>query len=232
MENVTIVEGRENTLEFDININGANKKTPVVRFVIEKNPIDYTFQCINEEDSTWIVTIPILTEFKKKAYPFRIEVIVDGYYFEPFHGTADIVAEPTVKTKEVHISAPVKPVVGNVSVKKENTHKKKPSKKKKTVKKSVEEHIDIINDEVESETIHTELDGFKDMADKWLNREKPIVTEKDKTVKNIIDDLKNHEVTCKPTVINTEENIQEKINNKPELSEKSIKVQAILKSFT
>lgn len=245
MENITIINGRENTLEFDIDIQGANKKKPVVRFVVENKSISYTFQCKHSEDNDWTVIIPIIPELKNKPHPFRIEVIVDGYYFEPFRGTAEVLAEPEVKTKDVNNTQPDKPVISSVNVKNsDKSTKPEPKKekasvetdKKKTtkVKEVKEEGVEPI----EVEETPSPLEDFKDMASRWLNREKSVVTEKDKTVKTIIN---NTLTPTQPITIdetdNVDDNVDEivtKIQNEKEsgLSEKAIKVQAILKSIT
>lgn len=248
MENVTIVKGRENTLEFDINISGANKKEPAVRFVIEGKPTNYSFQCKHGEQDNWTATIPEISQLKNKAYPFCLEVIVDGYFFEAFRGTVDVIAEPDVKTSNVKHSQPTKPVVKSVSVKKddtETTEKKETKKKDKATKpKEVKEQTNIENsniEEVETVDIQEPADDFKGMADKWLNRKKPVVTEQDKTVKSIIKNLAtsitNTIKTSEIEIPKVDENVEEIVDGildeitEPEISEKSIKVQAILKSL-
>ena len=72
-ESISIVKTRDNELEFDINIKGAQKKDPVVRLVIEDvtKKINYSFDCNNSEGDKWIVGIPPLPQLTRKAYPFR-----------------------------------------------------------------------------------------------------------------------------------------------------------------
>ena len=248
MENVTIVKGRENTLEFDINISGANKKEPAVRFVIEGNPTNYSFQCKRGEKDDWTATIPEISQLKNKAYPFCLEVIVDGYFFEAFRGTVDIIAEPDVKTSNVKHSQPTKPVVKSVSVKKDDTEttvKKETKKKDKATKpKEVKEQTNLENsniEEIEMVDVQAPVDNFKGMAEKWLSREKPVVTEQEKTVKSIIKNLAtnitNTIKTSDVEIPKVEESVEEMVDGilneitDPEIFEKSIKVQAILKSL-
>jgi len=249
MENVTIVEDRINEIEFEINIQGANKKEPTVRFVIEDKSLNYTVDCKHGEDDNWSVTVPIIPNLTKKSYPFKLEVIVDGYYFEPFHGTADIIPEPDVKTKSATNSHPAEPVVKTISVKKDTAKKpkKKVVKKKPTKQVPVKEEtpivdeaipqvVDVVNDEPCDIIEEEPTSGFKDMADMWLSREKPVVTEKDKTVKGIIKNLKDEPV-MKPTTsspIKQKEAVAETVLDQEaiEKMERDIKVRAILNSTT
>ena len=120
MENVvSIVNTRENPLEFDISIQGVNDSDTSVKFVIETNPVHFTFPCRKGEGDKWVVDIPPLPHIERVSYPFHIEIVVDGYYFEPYRGTLNVTAEPEVKASDVHKTRPVvAPVVKSVSVRK------------------------------------------------------------------------------------------------------------------
>ncbi len=245
MENVTIVEGRVNEIEFEMNLSGVNKKEPAVRFVIENKSMNYTMIAKHGDGDNWAVSIPVIPNLKNKSYPFRLEVIVDGYYFEPFRGTVDIVAEPVVKTANVGASHPAEPVVKGVSVKGEEEKKakpkRKPAKKKVVKQKPIKEELPQLEEPVVEEPIMDEPpieeivedpeEDFKNMADMWLSRDKPVVTEKDKTVKNIINDLATRpnvtETVCPAPML---DNIKddEKVEQDSALLEKDIKVRAIL----
>ena len=251
MENVTIVNGRENELEFDINIQGANKKEPMIRFVIEGKPINFGFHCQHGEADNWSAIIPAIPQLKNKSYPFRLEVIVDGYYFEPFRGTVDVIAEPDVSAKDIHTAKPEKPVVSAVNVK--NDEDKKSTKKKTVSKKEVtKEDVDIEEPEtiIPEEIVEEPKDDFSNMAEIWLNREKPVVTEKDKKVKNVIKELtnqpsiRNFKTTTSKITDGTNEELDkivkdaeatvpvtEPVSEESELSEKTIKILSILSSL-
>jgi len=189
-EKISIVKTRKNELEFDINIRGANKKDPDVRFVIEDGDIHYSFKCkpVGKESDQWTVNIPIMKQLSKDAYPFRLEVIIDGYYFEPVRKTLTVLDEPKVKTGEVtdHPNAPTVTMGKKEEPKKPNPKKKTVVKKKeikKVTKKEIKEEIIPETPIVAPEIVD---DAFANMASNWMNREKPIVSEKDSKVKNVL----------------------------------------------
>lgn len=86
-------------LEFDVTIQGLEDTTkPVVRFVLSSSEgFDCSFPCQPSDDSKWVAKMPPMHHLKDNSVPFRVEVIVDGYYFEPAQGTAYLVTDPSVK---------------------------------------------------------------------------------------------------------------------------------------
>lgn len=191
-ETISIVKTRNNELEFDINITGAQKKVPVVRLVIENGGVNYTFDCKNLKGDKWVCAIPAMPQLTKKSYPFRLEVIIDGYFFEPYKKTLNIIPDPIVKSGKVAEKHPEKPVV------KKDT-KPAPAKKKPAAAKPVvaKEEVHIPEPIMDEPTVEVPQDDFADMASAWLNREKPVVSEADKKVKNVIKDA----MTAKPVVV-------------------------------
>lgn len=179
---ISIVKTRDNQLEFDINITGAQKKEPTVRLVIEHGKVNYTFDCSNLKGDKWVCAIPPLPQLTRKSYPFRLEVIIDGYFFEPYRKTLNIIPEPVVKSGKVAEKHPEKPVVK----KKAAPVKKKPVRKPAPAK--VKEEVYVPEPVVETPAVETPNKDFADMANAWLNREKPVVTEQDKKVKSVIKD--------------------------------------------
>lgn len=93
MDNIiSITNTKENFIEFDISIDGINGQSDIlVHFVIETNEMNIEFKCDKKDDKTWNATIPPIPFVERTTYPFHIEVIADGYYFEPFNGHVDIV---------------------------------------------------------------------------------------------------------------------------------------------
>ena len=90
MDNVvTITNTKENILDFQIDINGVNPDDMKVRFVVETNLAEFGFVAV-KEDKKWVVTIPPLPILEKTAHNFRIDVIVDGYYFEAMRGMLNV----------------------------------------------------------------------------------------------------------------------------------------------
>jgi len=90
---------------------------------------------------------------------------------------------------------------------------------------SVEE-IKNIEDPTVIEEPKTEA-SFSNMANAWLNREKPIVTEQDKKVKSVIKDLGNPKSNKEASVKVVDKPVVEN-SKKEETNEKDIKIKAIL----
>ena len=193
---ISIVKTRDNELEFDINITGAQKKEPVVRLIIENDKVNYTFDCTNLKGDKWVCAIPPMPQLTKKAYPFRLEVIIDGYFFEPYRKTINIIPEPVVKSGKVAEKHPEKPVVKDKIVKdKEETKEKstEPKKKVSTTKRTEAKPAKRVVAKEETyippvKPVEQEEDNFADLANKWLNRDKPVLSEKDKKIKGVIRD--------------------------------------------
>jgi hypothetical protein len=84
--------------EFDVQVQGISlEAAPQVRFAILAPLYAFTFPCDRVSDTKWKVCLPTLEGTLSEAhYPFRVEVIADGYYFEPAVGTVAIVTNPKV----------------------------------------------------------------------------------------------------------------------------------------
>lgn len=119
MENVvSIVNTRTNPLEFDITIQGVDTADTIAKFVIETSGVHFVFPCRHLQGDKWACDVPPLPQIEQVSYPFHIEVVVDGYYFEPYRGTLNVTAEPLVKTSDVATSRPtVTAKVSGVEVK-------------------------------------------------------------------------------------------------------------------
>jgi len=98
---VTISNTKENVLEFDVEIEGIDSNGMSVRFIIEASGVELGFDSKKQTEKKWTVNIPALSILEKTSYPFHIDVIVDGYYFEPLHGSVNVVG-----THEVYASKP------------------------------------------------------------------------------------------------------------------------------
>lgn len=99
---IKINPAKNSDLEFDVMIQGIDDiNIPAVRFVItsEVAQCDYAFRCkrVEGEKYKWVASLPALEHVKESTVPFHVEVIVDGYYFEPAQGTVILVTDPTVK---------------------------------------------------------------------------------------------------------------------------------------
>mgnify|MGYP000849692977 FL=1 len=86
-------------LQFDVSIQGADTDEIVVRFVLlDINGCDYSFCCSKVEDSkkSWKVKLPKLSHIDKTTCKFRLEVIIDEYYFEPVNSELQFIASKDV----------------------------------------------------------------------------------------------------------------------------------------
>lgn len=104
-----IKTNEENNIDFSLSVSGIQGSEPDVRFVVEGADYAASFPCSRSSDG-WNVIIPKmpLTE----AAGFKVEVIVDGYYFVPVEGDVDLVSPPKVAVQEGFAStATTKPTV-------------------------------------------------------------------------------------------------------------------------
>lgn len=86
-------------LEFDVSVQGTDDGAPpIVRFVMSLDAAyDCVFPCHKMDGVKWQAKLPALTDTKLSTVPFKIEVIVDGYFFEPAQGTVILVTDPSIK---------------------------------------------------------------------------------------------------------------------------------------
>jgi len=98
---VTISNKKDNVLEFDVDVQGIDTNDMTVRFIIEASGMELGFDSKKQSERKWSVEIPALSMLDTTAYPFHIDIIVDGYYFEPLRGSVNVVG-----THEVYASKP------------------------------------------------------------------------------------------------------------------------------
>lgn len=119
-------------IEFEVSVQGSEvSEPPIVRLVM--NGCDEylcTFECAKTEGSKWLAKIPPLTHFTKTTVPFHVEVIVDGYYFEPAEGTIQLITNPSVKFQP---ATSAKPKVTTSFTVKQEEDEEKPKKADKKV---------------------------------------------------------------------------------------------------
>lgn len=99
---IKINPSKNSDLEFDVMIQGIDDiNIPVVKFVItsEAAGCDYAFRCkrVDGDKNKWLAKLPALAHIKENSVKFHVEVIIDGYYFEPAHGDVYLVTDPSVK---------------------------------------------------------------------------------------------------------------------------------------
>lgn len=105
-EIISINNNKEQILEFTLSIEGLDTKDMNTRLVIHANNMELGFQAINKEGNNWIVKLPPLPILERTAYPYHLDIIADGYHFEPMKGTINVVG-----SHEVYVTAPKNPKV-------------------------------------------------------------------------------------------------------------------------
>lgn len=95
------------SVQFDVSIEGLDDNTPDVRFVISGATVGYdvTLPCEHVDDNTWVVEVPKLPVKKAATLSFKIEIVVDGYYFVPAKGEIKATTGPTVSVKNTKVTA-------------------------------------------------------------------------------------------------------------------------------
>lgn len=99
---IKINPAKSSDLEFDVMIQGMDDTNlPVVKFVLSSDSAGYdlAFKCskVDGEQHKWVARLPVLTHLKDNTVKFHVEVIIDGYYFEPAQGEVTLVTDPSVK---------------------------------------------------------------------------------------------------------------------------------------
>lgn len=108
---ISLNPSKPSELDFEVTIQGLDDdELPLVRFVVigESSNYDHSFRCtkIEDEKHGWSVKLPTLDHIEGDAAPFRVEVIVDGYYFEPAQGEIAFIKKPDIKIGKKKASRP------------------------------------------------------------------------------------------------------------------------------
>lgn len=97
---ISLNPSKPSKLEFEVKIQGLDDMVPAVRFVLMNvgDNMNFSFVCEQTDEAHgWIAKLPTLTQITLDSVKFRVEVIVDGYYFEPASGELSFVRTPDVK---------------------------------------------------------------------------------------------------------------------------------------
>lgn len=106
MENVIQISNvKPNTFEFDAQVQGLETNDMSVRFVIEAEGMEFAFPAVHQNGTKWEVNIPPLDVLKRTAYNFHIDLVTEGYHFEPLRGVVNVVGSP-----DIYVSKPASKV--------------------------------------------------------------------------------------------------------------------------
>lgn len=180
---VTITNTKKNTIQFDLSIEGLEANNVSVRFVVETaKDMELGFLCKQQDGDKWEVDIPEIEILEKTAYPYHIDVIADGYYFEPLKGTMNVVG-----SQQIYASSP-------------KTKTDAPPKKKKATKKTDEKagrNIDKKDtsiakkpSELSKKEVSKTLDAAKKAVDKTAPAKKKAPVKEEADVHQIIQEAK------------------------------------------
>jgi hypothetical protein len=151
MDNVvTINHTKENKLEFELTMDGVENKDTTVMMMIESKGMVLGFKAEHKEKDTWTVKLPKLPMLERTAYQFHITVDVDGYHFEPFQGTCNVVG-----SAKIYSSDPK-----NVTL--QPTEEKKPEPKKEEKKEAPKKAVKKKTAEKEAPKKDVKKDQKKD----------------------------------------------------------------------
>lgn len=176
MENILLLNlNKPSILEFEVDIKGVDLNKPItVRFNFTVNEITYSFNAKQDikDKKNWTVIIPKMKEIPKTTYPFKIEVISDGYFFEALKGAVNVEQDEPFAKAEV-----------------KTPEKKVDVVKKEEVKKEVKEEIKSNSDSVVKEEV------------KIIPNTKPIINKDVETkTKKIIEDLQSKKDNIKQPI--------------------------------
>lgn len=108
---ISLNPSKPSELDFEVTIQGLDDdELPIVRFVVigDNTNYDHSFRCtkIEDEKHGWSVKLPTLDHIEGDSSSFRVEVIVDGYYFEPAQGEISFIKKPDIKIGKKKSSRP------------------------------------------------------------------------------------------------------------------------------
>lgn len=222
---VTITNKKKNELEFEIEVEGLTVEPSDIRFVIETSEMDYAFKCSKKKGNTCTVSIPALSQLEKTMYPFRIEVVIDGYHFTPMKGQVNVVG-----SFDVYATEPKNKTVAPPKKKEEKKTVESAGPIAKIAKKADEKKKPV------SEDINPTEKSVLDLS----------LVDADKLVKDAITNLKGAKISHAPIektptkpffkkvteddkkVTGTVEPVEKSVPDKPEPSQKDKAVHAIL----
>lgn len=101
-----------NKLEFDVVLQNTDGfEVPRVRFITSgvTEDVETIHKCsrVHGEKDKWVTTLAPLAEASGQTLNYRIEVIVDGYYFEAANGSLELA--PLVESAKPSVSVSFKP---------------------------------------------------------------------------------------------------------------------------
>ena len=151
---ITIVNQKPSEFDFELEVDGLTPKGMKVRFCLKAKEYHLMFEAKHSKGDTWSVKLPALPMLEKGAFPYKIEVIADGYHFEAGKGTANITG-----SFDVYVKKP-----GKVEPGKEEKKPPKKVKEEKGVWDEAEKILAEFKNEEGSRSVETTKKDKKDAA--------------------------------------------------------------------
>lgn len=192
MENVININNtKENTLEFEMVIEGAQTSDVDCNFVIVAKGMELRFPAgLTEDSKRWSVKLPAMDFLERTAYKCYTEVVAEGQYFKPMEGNVNVVG-----TAQIYTSSPKnKTLESDVKKKKiiKEQEVKRETKRKNTSWRQSEKPIDQIASELlEKEKFSKEK--IEEKVEKKRATAKKVDPSKDEKVKAIIKEGIDHD---------------------------------------
>lgn len=187
MDNViNINHTKENTLEFEMVIEGTTTNEVDCNFVIVAKGMELRFPAALTEGKKdhWTVTLPEMNFLERTAYKCYTEVVAEGQYFKPMQGNVNVVG-----TAQIYTSTPKNKTMESDVEKAEVFEKEEKQRKNKKTQESWRQSEKPIA-QIAKELMEQEKYG-KDKIDEKL-AEKKTVTEgaqsKDDKVRAILEE--------------------------------------------
>ena len=171
---ISINPAKPSELEFEVTVQGLDDETPKVRFVVvtSTDTGDLLFNCTKcEAENTWCAKLPKLDHIESDSVPFRVEVIIDGYYFEPAEGDIAFIKAPDVQFAK---KEKARPTVKTSFVVKQDDDTKTKSKEKKVSEASDDPTNTLLVPETDpafDDTVGKPATGEKKVPDEAVNIE-------------------------------------------------------------
>lgn len=152
---ISINQQKENTVQFQVSIEGTDADDAIVRLVVDlNNGTLLMFPCVNIEGNSYEAKMPVLSHIERTAYPCYIEVITNGYYFKAMRGVVNVVGSATITAQPT-----------TTFVKKTTEKEKEGSKEEsETEEKTKEESLDVFSTKPTLPSLG--VSGIRELADK------------------------------------------------------------------
>jgi len=188
MDNVININNtKENTLEFEMVIEGTTTTDVDCNFVIVAKGMEFRFpaELTEGKKDQWTVTLPEMNFLERTAYNCYTEVVAEGQYFKPMQGSVNVVG-----TAQIYTSSPKNKTIESdtekAKVVKEQETKRETKRKQESWRQSEKPISQIAKELMEQEKYGKAGIDKKVKAKKKVNE--AVDKDKDAKVKAILEE--------------------------------------------